>query len=80
MNEHRNGIYLLTLSIWNDAQQSAEFHIDDLVENWRSLSDERFETALHGAWKEWAWEYIDGGATLIPPKTPEPPITMRPVE
>lgn len=39
--------------------------LDDLVEDWRTLDKEEMEKALHQAWKEWIWEYIDGGANIV---------------
>ena len=29
------------------------------------LSGDALENVLHEAWQEWAWQYIDGGATVI---------------
>ena len=60
----RQGIYRLNLSIGLVTERTEEIDIDQLVDDWENLTDEEFEEALHAAWKEWAWEYIDGGAVL----------------
>jgi hypothetical protein len=58
----RAGTYRLTLSIgMSNGEQSDEMGIDELVDGWETMTDEQFQDALYAAWKEWAWNYIDGG-------------------
>ena len=54
----------LTLSIGLNGDVTDVLPLSDLVDNWEELSKEELEKALHAAWKEWAWEYIDGGASI----------------
>jgi hypothetical protein len=61
----RQGTYRLTLSIGLSTERTEELDINELVEDWEALADEEFDLALHAAWKEWAWEFIDGGAERI---------------
>jgi hypothetical protein len=65
-NPDRAGIYRLTLGIGlSNGEQSEELDVEELVPGWRELSAEQFKEALYAAWKEWAWEYIDGGIDRI---------------
>lgn len=53
-----------TLSIGlSGCVQSDIIEIDD--DELAGLSGDELETAIHDAWTEWAWNYIDGGATPI---------------
>ena len=66
MNKGREGIYRLTLCIGlSNGEQVEELDIEELVPGWRELSAEQFKEALYAAWKEWAWEYRDGGIDRI---------------
>jgi hypothetical protein len=65
-NPDRADTYRLTLCIGlSNGEQSEELDIEELVPDWQELSDEQFQAALYAAWKEWAWEYIDGGIERI---------------
>ena len=59
-----------TLSIgFAGADHAEELDVDDA--DVPSDPTER-EAYLTAEWKEWAWNYIDGGATVIDDPTPEP--------
>jgi hypothetical protein len=61
----RAGVYRLTLDIGLQGEQTDDIDIDDLVDDWRLLTDEEFEAALYAAWKEWAWGFVDGGTEKL---------------
>ena len=66
MSKNRQGIYRLTLCIGlSNGEQREELDVEELVPGWQELDDEQFKAALYAAWKEWAWEYIDGGIDRI---------------
>lgn len=39
--------------------------LEELVPNWAELNKEELKEALHKAWVEWAWDYIDGCAQIL---------------
>ena len=55
----------VTLSIgYPGANRADVIDIDD--EDWNAcLNDDQREELLNELWNEWAWNYIDGGATII---------------
>jgi hypothetical protein len=55
----------LVLSIGLGSDVTDTLPLDELVENWKALNKEELEKALYQAWKEWIWEYIDGGADIL---------------
>lgn len=58
----------LTLTIGRGgAEQSGQeefMDLQELVPDWAELSKEDLEEALHKAWVEWAWNFIDGCAKI----------------
>lgn len=58
---NRKTIIKFTLSISTDGERTGEFPLEEIVENFADLDKEELDVALHNGWKEWAWEYIDGG-------------------
>lgn len=54
----------LTLSIGLLGDREDEHEIPD--EELEGMSDEEKAQHLHEYWQEWAWNYIDGGASEVP--------------
>ena len=62
----------LTLAIGRgDPEQSGQLEfidLQELVPNWAELDKDELEEALHKAWVEWAWNFIDGCAEIVDKK------------
>ena len=54
----------LSLNIGIQGEQEDTADLEELVPDWTELSDEELAEALHKAWIEWAWQYIDGCAQI----------------
>ncbi|KAB8186911.1 hypothetical protein FH608_046325 [Nonomuraea phyllanthi] len=35
------------------------------VSEWNALTSEQQEERVHEEWKEWIWEYVDGGGSVV---------------
>lgn len=54
----------LGIGLCNCEQEDIE-ELEELVPDWEGLTKEQLDEALHKAWLEWAWGYIDGCAEIV---------------
>lgn len=48
-----------------NAQQEDEIDTGILVSEWEALTEEERQERGQAAWREWIWEYIDGGWDVV---------------
>lgn len=71
-------VYKLTLNIGLGSEVSETLDLslesDKSEEELNALTETELDNFVYAFWKEWAWNYIDGGVTLLPvtKKPPEP--------
>lgn len=49
----------------SNAEQSDVIDTGIPLSEWNALTKEEQDKRIHEEWEEWAWEYIDGGASVV---------------